>query len=71
MEVIEGEILIERGDPDYGDFTYAPEFGFLGTDTFYWQVSEQYGYSNIGLYAIDVGGVVVRGRTEQSAIASR
>ncbi len=42
-------------DPNSGDFTYFPDANFSGVDDFFWQVSDQYGVSNVAEYQIGVG----------------
>lgn len=42
-------------DPVSGDFTYFPNAGFVGVDDFFWQVSDQFGYSNVAEFTIGVG----------------
>jgi len=42
-------------DPASGEFTYYPDASFSGVDDFFWQVSDQYGVSNVAEYTIGVG----------------
>jgi hypothetical protein len=57
-------------DPDSGDFTYFPDNGFTGVDSFFWQVSDQYGVSNVAEYEIGVG-VAASITVERVPVASR
>jgi hypothetical protein len=38
-----------------GNFTYFPDANVSGVDDFFWQVSDQYGVSNVAEYQIGVG----------------
>jgi hypothetical protein len=42
-------------DLDTGSFTYVPDNNFVGIDTFYWVVDDQWGDSNVAEYTIGVG----------------
>jgi hypothetical protein len=57
-------------DPNSGDFTYFPDAGFSGVDDFFWQVSDQYGVSNVAEYTIGVG-VAATIHVERLPVASR
>lgn len=41
-------------DQDSGDFTYTPDNDFVGDDNFYWDVTDQWGDSNIAEVYITV-----------------
>lgn len=57
-------------DPNNGDFTYFPDAGFTGVDDFFWQVSDQYGVSNVAEYQIGVG-VAASIHIDHQPVASR
>ncbi len=57
-------------DPASGDFTYFPDANFIGIDSFFWQVSDQYGISNVAEYEIGVG-VAAAIHLERMPVASR
>ena len=57
-------------DPASGDFTYFPDAGYMGLDDFEWQVSDQYGVSDVAEYTIGVG-VAATIRADHLPLASR
>ena len=42
-------------NPNSGNFTYFPDANFTGVDNFIWQVTDQWGASNVAEYQIGVG----------------
>jgi hypothetical protein len=63
---------IVMNDSNTGNFTYSPNAGYTGGDTFYWYVTDQFGTSNLAEYQILVGGTgfaVIQ--VDQQPVASR
>jgi len=48
---LNGNLFVDR---DSGDFSYTPDNNFVGDDNFYWDVTDQWGDSNVAEVFITV-----------------